>query len=631
MVAPTADGAMDETPLDVEGTVAQVKRGAERTRLLQSVTARLSSAMLPPEVAEAVVDEGTPALGAATGAIYLLDEAGKHLVMTRSRGYPDDSSRFSVLPLDARIPAADAVIRGEPIWLESTEAYAERYPMSEERSRDARDPAEMSIACLPLEIDHRSFGVLAFAFAEPTRFDDTERSFLLTLSRHCAQALERARLFDSERKARADAEAAHLRSTFLSEASAVLSSSLNFEETLHKVARLAVPHMADWCVVEIAEEGREGSRELAVAHVDPSKVQLAKDFQKRYPPDPLAARGVPNVIRTGMSEIYPVIAGELPIDNVRSSAYRLITEELGLKSAMIVPMSARGRTFGAITFVSAESGRQYGDADLEMAEHLGRRAGLAIDNARLYAQAQSAANLREKVLAVVSHDLRNPLSAIKLNAAKLLRAAGGGEADAVRKNAVSIQHAADRMERLISDLLDIGSIEAGKLSIRVAAHSPWQMVNAAAETFVPLAQEAHLRLQAVAPRDLPAAACDRDRVIQVLSNLISNAIKVTPQGGEIKISAEQSGTEIVFAVKDTGPGIAQNDLAHIFERFWRAKDAPYKGTGLGLAIAKGIVDALGGRIWVDSAIGQGARFFFAVPTAPEQPEAASSPRGEVIS
>jgi signal transduction histidine kinase len=234
---------------------------------------------------------------------------------------------------------------------------------------------------------------------------------------------------------------------------------------------------------------------------------------------------------------------------------------------------------------------------------------LAGENARLYEQAQQAVRMREQILAIVSHDLRNPLGTILMTTDALAKR--GVLPQAVGR----IQRAAERMRRLIEDLLDFASIEAGRLAIKRQPQDPGSMVQETLASLEGVAQEKGLQLTADIEPHLPKVYCDRDRILQVLSNLVDNAAKVTAEGGHIALRVETRGHELLFEVSDSGPGISEEDVKHLFERYWRSGEAEYEGTGLGLAIAKGIVNAHGGLIWAESELGHGATFLFTVPAA----------------
>jgi signal transduction histidine kinase len=244
---------------------------------------------------------------------------------------------------------------------------------------------------------------------------------------------------------------------------------------------------------------------------------------------------------------------------------------------------------------------------------------LAGENAKLYEHAQQAVRVREQILAVVSHDLRDPLGSILMTTGALAKGGVVKDRHGVLPQALgNIQRAAERMRRLIEDLLDFASIEAGSLAIKRHLQDAGSMIQETLASFEGIARDRGLQVTAEVEPQLPKAYCDRDRILQVLSNLVGNATKVTPDGGHITVRVEEREHEFLFAVSDDGPGISEDDIKHLFERYWRSGDARYKGTGLGLAIARGIVIAHGGRIWVESKLGRGASFLFTVPAADDR-------------
>jgi signal transduction histidine kinase len=354
---------------------------------------------------------------------------------------------------------------------------------------------------------------------------------------------------------------------------------------------------------------------VAVAHVDPEKERtlLLRDVYNPPDADP-ERRPVLRVVRSGEPVLVPEVTDEVLERLSVDSAHRERFVENPLRSFLIVPLTARGRTLGVITLAYSDSGRHYGAADLAVAQEVARRAALAIDNARLYREAREAVRARDSVLGVVSHDLRNPLTAVLLNADAILTSDADIPAWA-REGLDMIVRSAEGMERLIRDLLDVARIEAGQLRVVAEPHNPGMLVRDAVELFTPLAEEKRVTLLAVAP-DVPTPVMvDRDRVMQVFNNLVGNAVKFTPPDGMVTVGTEpEEGGTVRFWVRDTGPGIPESDFPRLFDRFWQG-DGGRVGAGLGLPIAKGIVDAHGGRIWVESAPGAGSTFHFTVNQA----------------
>jgi signal transduction histidine kinase len=249
-----------------------------------------------------------------------------------------------------------------------------------------------------------------------------------------------------------------------------------------------------------------------------------------------------------------------------------------------------------------------------LAEALAHRAALAIETARLYRVAQQALQARDEVLGIVAHDLRNLLHVIIVEAAFLKRLRGGQQPD-FRDAALSIHRSAVRMNRMIQDLLEISRIEAGGLVVERSRVPVSQLISDAVEAQKSIAAAASVELRLEVARDVPDVSADRDRLLGVFDNLVGNALKFTPPGGHIRVGAALNEDEVQFWVADTGVGIGAEDLPHVFDRFWQARKGERRGIGLGLSIAKGIIEAHGGRIWVESSLGMGTTFFFALSAA----------------
>jgi signal transduction histidine kinase len=397
------------------------------------------------------------------------------------------------------------------------------------------------------------------------------------------------------------------RQQFICEASRILAESIDYEATLRSVARLAVPDVADWCVVDLVAEDGQIAR-VAIEHRDANKRNIADELKQQFPPVRDAANGPGRVLRTRRTDYQERIPQSF-IDDAEPDRLALL-RRLGLQSYICTPLIARGHLLGTITFFT-EAGRVFSSADVDMTEDLARRSAMAIDNARLFEEAQRAVRSRDDMLAIVSHDLRTPLSAIMMAAAvQIATARETDDGRRLRQQAEVCQRAAEHMLRLISDLTDIGHIEAQRLAIERRAHDPATLVREVVATLQVVAAEQGSCLQCECGDDLPSIECDRDRIVQVLSNLVANAVKVCAPA--ITVSAHADDSAVVFTVRDTGPGISDADLLHVFDRYWRGTDK-YKGTGLGLPIAKGIIEAHGSCCSVSSEVGAGTRFSFALP------------------
>jgi PAS domain S-box-containing protein len=396
---------------------------------------------------------------------------------------------------------------------------------------------------------------------------------------------------------------------FLADASRVLVAALEYEATLQSFARLIVPRLAD-CVLVAMLEGEELHR-VAMAHKDPAQEPMLSILE-RLPVAPDAAVGVQAVVRTGKPELVPEVTDAFLWATTNNDAYYSVLQKLGWRSTLTIPLVARGRTLGAFILAYTDSGRRYGPAELVLAEGLAARAALAIDNARLYRASQLATQARDEVLAIVSHDLRNPLNVISLAAGRLQRTPSQ-EGEVWRKQLGVIQRSADQAVHLIQDLLDATKMEAGRFTVEQRPEDVARLVDEAVELHRPLAEARSLRLELQVEDALPPVLADRGRVLQVFSNLIGNALRFTPAGGSITLWAQREPGAVRFSVVDTGPGIPPEHLPHLFERFWQAKEGSREGAGLGLPIARGLVEAHGGHMEVSSTLGQGSTFCFTLP------------------
>jgi signal transduction histidine kinase/CHASE3 domain sensor protein len=406
-----------------------------------------------------------------------------------------------------------------------------------------------------------------------------------------------------------------LAAELLSDASQVLSSTLDYEKTLEAVARLAVGEMSDWCTVDLVDS--DGAiRQVVMAHVDEEKIKWARELGKRYPPDYSGSTGVGQVIRTGRPEIYPEITDEMLASSAKDEEHLAILRELRFKSALIVPMIARGRTLGALTMVSGENGRKYGDADLTLAMELATRAALAIDNSQLYRSALSASEAKSAFLATMSHELRTPLNAI-IGYQSLLKEGIDGPLNESQLNQLKrIRSSADHLLALIDEVLTFSRVEAGKEVVRWEDVSLRPIVEDALTMTTPLAELKGLAFRAEG--DDVRLYTDGGKVRQILLNLLSNAIKFT-DSGEVVIRSRSDGEKIQVSVTDTGIGIAAENLERIFDPFWQVEQRSTRkvgGTGLGLSVSRTLARLVGGEIGAESELGKGSTFTLTLPIRP---------------
>lgn len=369
---------MGAVPADPSGAgfSAPVDSSAVRLQQLAHVTAMLAAAESVDEVARVVVDSGAEAIDAAVSTLLLVE--GDDVVMAGAHGVaPGIESRFARFGIADANPASQAVRERRPVVLQAGDDIEALYP-----ALAGTMPPGRSLVALPLLAGGQALGAVGLTFNEGWTPGDRELDFLTTFADACAQAVRRVRA--TEQSAH---QAAQLR--FLAHASAALATDLDYSVTLSHVAELAVPDLADWCTVTVDQDGELVT--MAVAHVDPTQIEWARQFQARYPVDRNSPRGVAAVVRTGRSELVAEITDEMLTVAARDEEHLAMARSLRLHSAMVVPLTARNRVFGALTFYRTIGRASFADNDLAMAEDLGRRAGVAIDNAILFSQAQDVA------------------------------------------------------------------------------------------------------------------------------------------------------------------------------------------------------------------------------------------------
>lgn len=402
---------------------------------------------------------------------------------------------------------------------------------------------------------------------------------------------------------------------FLARANELFASSLEYEATLRNLADAAVPALADWCVVDMCGQTADSPYErLAVAHVDPEKVQLARELRRRYPPkegsDPIGL-----AIRNARSQLVRHIPDEVLRNLAHDEAHYHVLKELGLVSWMIVPLPGRRGALGAVTFVSSDSKRLFTELDLSHAEEFARRAAVAIENAKLYRDAQEANRAKDDFLATLSHELRTPMTAI-LGWSRMLQE---GELDEETYGSAveAILRSAQAQALLIEDVLDMSRIISGKMQITPEEVDLVETVKESMRTVQPSADAKGVGLELQQRPGTYIVTGDPNRLQQIVWNLLSNAIKFTPRGGEVIARIEQSRSFVRLTVRDTGRGIAREFLPHVFEPFRQAENVTTRvhgGLGLGLAIVKQLVELHGGNISAASeGEGMGATFVAEFP------------------
>jgi PAS domain S-box-containing protein len=661
---------------------------------------------------------------ADTSAILLLDEDRRFLTVRATVGFDRELEHAVPIPFGQGMAGRVAATR-KPAVIRNLDEV-------ELASPHLRERGIKSLVAIPISVGEQVIGVAHAGSVEASHFDEEDMRLLRLMADRLALAISQAQLYEDERMARREAELAHRRLSFLAEASTLLASSLDYESTLKAVARLAVPHLADWCVVDVADEDGKLIR-IATAHVDPQKVVLVEELERRWPQRGDEPVGPYAVVESGTPELSPHISDELLAATAHDDEHLAVLRDIGMRSYMCVPMWGRDRVLGALSFATAESERSYTEADLALAEELARRAAVAVENALLYRQAQERARaarvlaavgdgvflvdgrgvvglwnpaaegitglsaedvvgrrvaeaipgwveiaprvpvvaehdrgaaraetvpleiggrelwlsisgvgfadgtvyafrdltqdrlldeLKAEFVSTVSHELRTPLAAV-YGAAMTLRQHGFAVDEDQREKLLGVVvHESERLATIVNDILWASRLDAQSLRFSIQscdAVALAQGVVDAANAHRPPEIELELR----APEDLPRVAGDPDKIRQVLVNLLDNAIKYSPDGGEVEVELTAGDTSVRFSVHDQGLGVPPAEQRRIFEKFYRLDPNLTRGvggTGLGLYICRELVHRMQGRLWVVSPRmnGKGSTFTFELPLAQHQ-------------
>ena len=429
---------------------------------------------------------------------------------------------------------------------------------------------------------------------------------------------------------RDSAEASRDRFAFQAEVSRCLAQSLDYETTLATVAGMSLPYLGAWCIVDVCSGG--DIRRLAVLHPNPAKQELARTLHERYPPHADDLLGAPRVIRTGRPELVVEVSDAALASSARDAEHLRLLRELGVGAYVIAPMVARGHVVGAMTFVTAESGRRFGDLDVILAEDLASRAALAVDNARLYAQAieaqQDAAAARElaeaasraksEFLAVMSHELRTPLNAITAYAELIEMGLRGPVTQEQRSDLSRIQRSQRHLMGLIKGVLDYSRLEAGAVHYELQDVSLDDVLATCEALIAPLVSASRLTMTFDECDRALEVRADPEKLKQIVLNLLTNAVKFTEPGGHITLCCTRMIDAVAITVTDTGHGIAADQLERIFEPFVQVDAGltrTHEGVGLGLAISRNLARGMGGDLTVLSTPGGGSTFTLLLPRA----------------
>jgi signal transduction histidine kinase len=575
------------------------------------VSPRLPVAMSPsPELSTTLntaLDQILEVLGVEGGAVRLLDDETGDLVLVASRGLSAPTRRRKL----GEGPPGLVVQRGEPIIVEQLSTNPDLA-----RSRLRQEGYE-SYMVVPLRLHHKLVGTLSLFTKAARAFDTYERRFFSQVG----LTVENALLY--EEAARREREAG-----FLDRATQLFNSTLQLDAVFPLVTRMATEVLGESCTIFLREEGKADLTPVATYHRDAAAREARWQIIQNHPiriGDPLSRVG--QAAADGRPRLVKDARQEGPLQNV---------EALRISSLLAVPILVRGKILGVLATSLTSPARQFTEADLRVAMGLADRAGLAIENSRLYAQErrlreqlealnrrlEEVNQLKSEFVTVVSHELRTPLTAITGYIELLLEGQMGPLVAAQRQCLDMVTHNADRLVELIDDLLDIARIEAGKVELKRTTLDLARLIQEVATVLHPPIEAKGQRLTLELAAALPTTSGDAERVRQILTNLLSNAHKYTPPGGCITVAARREAGRVRIDVHDTGIGLSPEEQARLFTKFFRAQHPMTRevgGTGLGLAITRSLVELHGGAITVTSVPGQGSTFSVTL-SAPQEPE-----------
>lgn len=404
------------------------------------------------------------------------------------------------------------------------------------------------------------------------------------------------------------------RQRLLATAGWVLAASLDVESTMATITELPVPLLGEWSLLELLTPDG-GVRRVAATHNDPMRQEHASALLSR-------------AVRMALDDDSTLTGGRIAHEseaqritdtegwlaaNFTDDADRARVRSLGATAVLVVPLRAGGRAIGVLHIVRSRPHAVHVKDEAQVADQYAGLAALALENARLYQESRQAVRERDDMLAVVSHDLRNPVNAIVLLTGAALDRDRDASALLDRDEVESVRAAARQADGLIQDLQDVSRISAGRLRVEQRRVSIVEIIEEAGALFDPVMRDAGLEFERDIATDIANIVADRGRVQQVVSNLLGNAVRFTPREGRVRLQLSASETQVRIAVRDSGPGVAPEDVPKLFERYWQAPRLLRAGSGLGLYISKGIVEAHGGEIGVDSVPGQGSEFWFLLP------------------
>jgi signal transduction histidine kinase len=585
----------------------------------------LARAVTSTQVAQVLLRAGVTAVGATSGAIVLLTEDRRDLRVVHAVGRMAETlqgeRRF---PLTSDFPLVEVVRSRDELWISSPEELTLRHPEL------VPEVDACGWAFLPLLVDSVVLGAVGWGFRERGLrhrrcFTVKEKSCLRRLVHAGGGAIYRAGLYDAERRLRADAEiarhklslvresAAAKRDELMTEVSVTLDSTADTGVALARIGRLCLPLLGDWCAIDVLDDRGKLTRCVA-AHVDAS---TDKRLRRRYArPENQGHR-----LLRGMRDGKPVIVSSLADGLTGGTGLGVheirLLRQVGLNQLMVVPVRIRGHTLGTISLAANDARRRYNESDIALAQRIGRHCAAAIECSRLYTTALQATQTRDDLVAATSHELRTPLSHIKGFVSTLRTTDTVWEPEIRDDFLAEIEREADRLARLVENLLDMSRIDSGGLDPAArTATPPAALVEGGVGRMRGSLGDHPIDIQLA--EELPSVWVDASQMERVIANLLDNAAKYSAPGQPIGVVGRLTGDAVSLRIEDHGLGIPPEHMERIFEPFFREPTAGYPakpGTGLGLAICRSIIRAHGGHIWAELRPGGGAAFVFTLPRA----------------
>ncbi|HEX2090926.1 MAG TPA: ATP-binding protein [Longimicrobiaceae bacterium] len=588
--------------------ITERKRDEQRLATQYAITRVLAESTTVGEAAPRLLAAVCEGLGYEIGHFWSVQEGADVLrVADRWMAPALDAGEFEASTLTTEMARGTGLPgrvwqSGEPLWVRDL-AEDTNFP----RLKAAARSGLRSAFAFPVRIGGEFIGVMEFFARQVVEADEGLLAMMTAIGSDIGQFVKRKQ---AEERLR---EREELQRFFARVSTMLAAATPDYEATLRHLAHLAVPALADWCTIFTVDEGGSVQR-VQIAHADRGREPVAQRLA-RYPVDPAHPHPVLEVVKTGSPLLLSEITPEMVRDAARDEEHRRLLEELGMRSAMFVPLTARGRTLGAITLVSAESGRCYDEEDLGVAHEFARRAALSLDNARLYAESSEANRVKTDFLATMSHELRTPLNAMigytDLLAEGIPERVSEPVMGYVRRIGLSARH----LLQLIEEILVFSRLEASRETLVAETVELAELVSEVRAIIEPLAAGKGLRFAIRAPEKPVTLRTDPRKVRQILVNLLGNAVKFTEEG-EIEFRAERRDGQVMFQVRDTGIGIAPEHLEKIFDPFWQVRQSTTRvasGTGLGLSVTRRLAALLGGRVEVESTPGEGSVFTVRLP------------------